>query len=147
MASKTDFSEAEWDQLHIGGRGRRPAGLGQRPKLFYSFKEAGALAKHLAGGARRSDSELVRELSKEHGTGFGDDRRAGQGRARTSEALRASIATLEAKFARRRRRRIVSSCSMSPSRSATPAAAARTASGRRSRRSGSAGCDHPAVAA
>ena len=51
MAQKSDFSEAEWDQLHKGaaGAGLRPA-VSDR-SFFDSFKEAGALAKHLAGGA------------------------------------------------------------------------------------------------
>jgi tellurite resistance protein len=97
MASKTDFSEAEWDQLHKGAAGAGLLVSVSDRSFFDSFKEAGALAKHLAGARTSSDSELVRELSKEHGTGFGMTAAPDKVELETLEALRASIATLEAK--------------------------------------------------
>ena len=70
MAAKADFTEQEWETLHKG-----VAGTGLLVSLadrgfFDSFKEAGALAKHLLEARRSNASELVRELTETRGTGF-----------------------------------------------------------------------------
>ena len=53
MATKSDFTEQEWDQLRKGATGAGFLVSVSDRSFFDSFKEAGSLAKHLAGG--RSD--------------------------------------------------------------------------------------------
>ena len=64
--------------------------------FFDSFKEAGSLAKHLAGG-RSGTSELVRELAGERGTGFGVRSSPEEIETETVEALRGAVSILQAK--------------------------------------------------
>lgn len=96
MAKKTDFSEQEWDQLRKGATGAGLLVSVSDRSFFDSFKEAGSLAKHLAGG-RSGDSELIRELSSERGMGFGVTASPQEIESETLEALRGAVATLEAK--------------------------------------------------
>jgi hypothetical protein len=96
MAGKSDFTEEEWDQLRKGATGAGLLVSASDRSFFDSFKEAASLAKHLSG-SRDDDSQLVRELASEGGTGFGfiaSPREVEQG---TMEALHASVATLRAK--------------------------------------------------
>jgi hypothetical protein len=97
MAGKANFTEQEWETLHKGVTG---AGLlvsvGDR-SFFDSFKEAGALARHLAGARKDSSSELVRELAETRGTGFGVTSSPAEIESETLEALRSAVATLESK--------------------------------------------------
>ena len=71
MAGKADFTEAEWDDLHLGLTGAGMLVAVSDAGFFDSFKEAGTLAKHLAAASESSPSELIRELAGTHGTGFG----------------------------------------------------------------------------
>lgn len=97
MAGKSDFTEREWDTLRKGVTGAAlVVSLGDR-SFFDSFKEAGALAKHLVGARRNSTSELVRELSEGGGMGFGLTSSPAEVESETLEALRTSMATLKAK--------------------------------------------------
>ena len=71
MATKTDFTEDEWDALHKGVTGSGMlVSVGDRD-FTDTFGEAGALAKQLREAHERSTSELVRELAGVHGSGFG----------------------------------------------------------------------------
>jgi hypothetical protein len=70
MAGKADFTEEEWDALQKGVTGAGMLVSVAHRDFTDSFGEAKALAKHLAAHAE-SDSQLVRELSSTHGTGFG----------------------------------------------------------------------------
>ena len=96
MPGKTDFTEQEWEQLRKGATGAALLVSVSDRSFFDSFKEAGSLAKHLAGG-RSGDSELIRELSSERGTGFGLTSSPQEIEAETVEALRSAVTTLEAK--------------------------------------------------
>jgi len=96
MAQKTDFTEQEWDQLRKGATGTGLLVSVSDKSFFDSFKEAGSLAKHLAGG-RSGDSELIRELSSERGTGFGLTSSPQAIESETLEALRSAVGTLETK--------------------------------------------------
>ena len=96
MAQKTDFTEQEWDQLRKGATGAGMLVAVSDKSFFDSFKEAGSLAKHLAGG-RSGESELIRELSSERGTGFGLTSSPQEIESETLEALQAAVGTLEAK--------------------------------------------------
>ena len=96
MAQKSDFTEQEWEQLRKGATGAGLLVSASDRSFFDSFKEAGSLAKHLAGG-RSGSSELIRELAGERGTGFGARSSLQEIESETLEALRSAVTTLEAK--------------------------------------------------
>ena len=70
MAGKTDFTEDEWKHLQRGVTGAGLYVSTAHRDFTDSFGEASAVAKQLAAH-RESDSQLVRDLSGTHGTGFG----------------------------------------------------------------------------
>jgi hypothetical protein len=96
MAKKADFTEQEWEQLRKGAAGAGLLVSVSDRSFFDSFKEAGSLAKHLAGG-RSDESELVRELAGERGSGFGVRSSPEEVESDTLEALRGGVSTLQAK--------------------------------------------------
>jgi hypothetical protein len=96
MAQKSDFTEEEWEQMRKGATGAGLLVSVSDRSFFDSFKEAGSLAKHLAGG-RSGESELVRELAGERGSGFGVRSSSEEIETETVEALRGAVSTLEAK--------------------------------------------------
>jgi hypothetical protein len=96
MAGKADFTEQEWDQLRKGATGAGLLVSVSDRSFFDSFKEATSLAKHMAGG-RKDESQLVRELAGERGTGFGVRSSPDEIESEALEALRGAVATLEAK--------------------------------------------------
>jgi hypothetical protein len=96
MAGKADFTEEEWDQLR---KGATAAGLlvSVSDRSFLdSFKEASSFAKYLLG-SRDDDSQLVRELASEHGTGFDAIATPGEVNEAADDSLRDAVATLQAK--------------------------------------------------
>ncbi len=95
MAGKADFTEQDWETLHKGVTGAGLLVSVSDQGFFDSFKEAGALAKHLAGARKDSSSQLVRELAETRGTGFGVTSSPAEVEGETLEALRAAVATLE----------------------------------------------------
>jgi hypothetical protein len=97
MAGKADFTEQEWETLHKGVTGAGLLVSVSDRGFFDSFKEAGALAKHLAGARKDSSSQLVRELAETRGTGFGVTSSPTEIESETLEALRSAVATLESK--------------------------------------------------
>jgi len=97
MAGKADFTKQEWETVHKGVTGAGLLVSVSDRGFFDSFKEAGALAKHLAGARKDSSSQLVRELAETRGTGFGVRSSPTEIESETLEALRASVATLESK--------------------------------------------------
>ena len=96
MAGKADFTEQEWDQLRKGATGAGLLVSVSDRSFFDSFKEATSLAKHMAGG-RKDESQLVRELAGERGTGFGVRSSPEEIESEALEALRGAVGTLEAK--------------------------------------------------
>jgi len=97
MAKKSDFTEQEWESLHKGVLGAGLLVSLSDKSFFDSFKEAGALAKHVAAAKQSNTSELVRELADVRGTGFGVTSSPDKVEHETVEALQAAKATLEAK--------------------------------------------------
>jgi predicted DNA-binding ribbon-helix-helix protein len=71
MARKADFTSEEWESLQRGVTGAGLLVSLSDRSFFDTFKEAGALGKHIAQAKQSSSSELVRELADIHGTGFG----------------------------------------------------------------------------
>jgi hypothetical protein len=71
VAKKSDFTEQEWEALQKGVVGAGLLVSVSDRGFFYTFKEAGALGKHVASAKQSGSSELIRELANVHGTGFG----------------------------------------------------------------------------
>jgi hypothetical protein len=65
--------------------------------FFDTFKEAGTLAKHVAGARGSSESAVVRRIAEGHGVGFGVTTPPAEIESGTLEALRASVGLLETK--------------------------------------------------
>ena len=97
MAGKADFTEQEWETVHKGVTGAGLLVSVSDRSFFDSFKEAGALAKHLAGARKDSSSQLVRELAETRGMGFGVTSSPTEIESETLEALRSAVQTIESK--------------------------------------------------
>ena len=97
MAGRADFTEEEWDALQKGAMGAGLLVSVSDRSFFDTFKEAGALAKHLAGARQQSESELVRELAESRGTGFGLTSSPQEIEAETLDALSSAMAAVRAK--------------------------------------------------
>jgi hypothetical protein len=96
MAGKSDFTEEEWEQLRRGVTGAGLLVATSDRGFFDSFREASTMAKYLAG-SQAADSQLVRELASEHGTGFGFTESSKEVETGAMEALQAAVETLQAK--------------------------------------------------
>ena len=96
MATAAQFTEQERETMRKGVTGAGMLVAMSDKSFFDSFKEAGALARHLGAG-RRSDNELVRELSEGAGTGFGLTSSPDEVERETLEALRSSVSLLQSK--------------------------------------------------
>src|SRR5215211_4371595 len=97
MAKKNDFTEQEWESLQKGVMGAGLLVSLSDRSFFDTFKEAGALGKHMAQAKQSSSSELVREVADVHGTGFGLTARPDEVETETLSALRSATTTLQAK--------------------------------------------------
>lgn len=96
MAGKSDFTEEEWEHMRKGATGAGLLVSVSDRGFFDSFKEASSLAKHLVG-ARKDESQLVRELAEQRPTGFGLTASPDEVENETLDALQASVATLRTK--------------------------------------------------
>jgi hypothetical protein len=97
MARKSDFTEQEWEALQKGVTGAGLLVSLSDRGFFDTFKEAGALGKHVASAKKDNSSELVRELADVRGTGFGLTSSPEKVEHETIEALHSAKATLESK--------------------------------------------------
>ena len=97
MASKTDFTEQEWEALRKGVSGAGMLVSLSDRDFTDTFGEAGALAKYVSGQTVASSSQLVRELAHGGAAGFGLTASPEKVRAETMDALKTSVATLNAK--------------------------------------------------
>lgn len=97
MAKKADFTEQEWESLQKGVVGAGLLVSVSDRSFFDSFKEAGALAKHVAQAKQGSSSELVRELADLHATGFGLTSSPDKVESETLTALQSAKSTLGSK--------------------------------------------------
>jgi len=97
MATKTDFTEQEWESLHRGVVGAGLLVATSDRGFFDTFKEAGALGKHVAEAKKTSSSELIRELADISRAGFGVRTQPDELERETLEALRSAKTTLEQK--------------------------------------------------
>jgi hypothetical protein len=97
MATKNDFTQQEWDALQKGVTGAAMLVSLSDRDFTDTFGEVGAMAKYLAGQHVASSSDLIRELAKTKGSGFGLGTSPEKLRAETMDALREAVATLETK--------------------------------------------------
>ena len=97
MATKTDFTEDEWSALQKGVTGSGMLVSVSDADFTDSFGEASALAHYLAEQSEKGETELIRELSHVHGSGFGLTASAQKVREETLEALSSAVATLAVK--------------------------------------------------
>ena len=97
MATRADFTDDEWKTLQKGVTGAGFLMAVSDRSFFDSFKEAGALARHLADARKSGSSELIRELAETRGTGFGLTSSPVEIESETLEALRKAMQVLEAK--------------------------------------------------
>ena len=97
MATKGDFTEQEWEALQKGVVGSGLLVSLSDRSFFDSFKEAGALSKHLAEAKTKSSSELIREVAGVHGTGFGLSSSPDKVESETLAALQSAKTTLQTK--------------------------------------------------
>jgi hypothetical protein len=97
MAKKSDFTEQEWEALQKGVVGSGLLVSVSDRSFFDTFKEAGALGKHVAQAKKNNASELVRELADVRGTGFGLTASPDKVEQETLDALRTAKSALESK--------------------------------------------------
>jgi hypothetical protein len=97
MATKQDFTEAEWTALQRGVTGTGMLVSLSDRDFTDSFGEAGAMAKYLSGQQLAATSDLMREVAKTHGTGFGLTTSPEKLRAETMAALTEALSVLKSK--------------------------------------------------
>ncbi len=97
MPTTADFTEQEWQAMHKGVTGAGLLVSLSDRSFFDTFKEAGALGKHVAGAKQKNTSELVRQLADVRGTGFGLTASPDEVERETLDALQSAKATLQAK--------------------------------------------------
>jgi hypothetical protein len=97
MTTKTDFTQEEWEALQKGVTGAGFLVAVSDRGFFDTFKEAGALTRHLREARESSSSELIREVAEVRGTGFGVTDSPAEIETETLDSLRKAIQTLQAK--------------------------------------------------
>jgi hypothetical protein len=95
--STQQFSEPEIEMLRKGATGAGLLVAASDKGFFDTFKEAGAMAKHLASARRSSESPLLQQLAEGRGTGFGVTASPSEIESGTLEALRSAADLLRAK--------------------------------------------------
>ena len=93
MTTKTEFTQEEWEALQKGVTGAGFLMAVSDRSFFDSFKEAGALARHLSEARKSASSELIRELAEARGTGFGLTSSPDEIESETLGALRDAMAS------------------------------------------------------
>jgi hypothetical protein len=91
------LSETEIETLRKGATGAGLLVAVSDKSFFDSFKEAGAMAKHLVGARGSSQSSVVRQIAEGRGTGFGVTSSPETIESETLDALRSAVQLLESK--------------------------------------------------
>jgi tellurite resistance protein len=97
MATKADFTEQEWETLEKGVTGAGFLVALSDRGFFDTFKEAGALSRHLRDARANQSSELVREFAETRGTGFGLTDSPDEVESETTAALGGAMRVLDEK--------------------------------------------------
>lgn len=91
------FSETEIQTLRKGVTGAGTLVALSDRSFFDTFKEAGALAQHLAQAGKGTQSPLIRQVAAGRGLGFGITDSPTEIESETTEALKASVQLLQTK--------------------------------------------------
>ena len=91
------LSESEIQTLRKGATGAGMLVAVSDRSFFDTFKEAGALAKHLASARENTQSPLIRQLAEGRGLGFGVGDSPEEIEAETIAALQSSVRLLASK--------------------------------------------------
>jgi hypothetical protein len=97
MAGKADFTDREWETLQKGVTGSAMLVSVADRGFFDTFKEVGALTKHLSEARKNHDTPLIKELAEVRGTGFGLTASPNEVEEETMEALKSGISALQSK--------------------------------------------------
>jgi len=97
MASKSDFTEQEWEALQKGVVGAGLLVSLSDRSFFDTFKEAGAMGKHIAQAKQSGGNDLIRELADVRGAGFGLTTSPEKVEQETLQALQQAKTALETK--------------------------------------------------
>ena len=95
--SAQPLSDTEIETLRKGATGAGLLVAVSDKGFFDTFKEAGAMAKHLAAAKGASESPLVRRLAEGRGIGFGMTTPPGEIESETLDALHSAAALLRSK--------------------------------------------------
>jgi hypothetical protein len=91
------LSDTEIETLHRGAVGAGLLVSVSDRGFFDTFKEAGALAKHVNAARGKSESPVVRRVAERHGTGFRVTTPPAEVEAETLSAIRESVQLLRSK--------------------------------------------------
>ena len=97
MAKKSDFTEQEWEALQKGVVGAGLLVSLSDRSFFDTFKEAGAMGKHIAQAKQSGQNDLIRELADVRGAGFGLTSSPEKVEQETLQALQQAKTALQAK--------------------------------------------------
>jgi DNA-binding IclR family transcriptional regulator len=97
MSSKADFTEDEWKAMQKGATGAGLLVAVSDRDFTDTFKEAGALVRHLRDAREKNDNQLIRELAETRATGFGLTDSPPEIESETLAALSVASSALEAK--------------------------------------------------
>jgi hypothetical protein len=92
-----ELTEQEIDTLRRGALGAGLLVSVSDRGFFDTFKEAGALARHVAAARSSSDSTLVRRIAEGRGVGFGVTSSPQEIESGTLDALRSAVSLLQEK--------------------------------------------------
>jgi hypothetical protein len=96
VATET-LTDSEMETLQRGATGAGLLVAVSDRGFFDTFKEAGAMGKHLAEARKNSDSPLIRRLAETRGTGFGLTASKDEIESGTLEALQDASRLLQSK--------------------------------------------------
>ena len=91
------LSETEIETLRKGAMGAGLLVSVSDRGFFDTFKEAGALAKHVAAARGNSESEVVKQVASGRSMGFGVTSSPDEIESGTLDALRSAVSVLQAK--------------------------------------------------
>jgi hypothetical protein len=97
MATRTDFTDEEWVALQRGATGSAMLVSMSDRDFTDTFGEVGAMSKYMAEQQVSAPSELVREIAKVKGSGFGLTTPPDKLRVQTMDALKVAQAALAEK--------------------------------------------------
>jgi hypothetical protein len=97
MTTRNDFTPEEWTALHRGVTGSGMLVSLSDRDFTDSFGEAGAMGKYISGQQMAGSTELMRDIARQGGTGFGLTTNPQKLLTETVAALNTALAALKAK--------------------------------------------------